>query len=176
MQTATGRQFWSLDPRTSEIFISDVAASLSKQCRFAGHCQYHYSVAQHSFYCSYLVPPELALEALLHDFTEAYCVDVPRPLKADLHGYAEIEQRIWDAGVPRFALARVLPQCVHDADNAMCLAEKEQIMGDCVVGGLIKPWELEGTPADILIEEWLPAEAELMFLMRFFELVGEYTQ
>ncbi len=48
MQTATGRQFWPMDPRPHEVFIEDIAHALSMICRFGGHCRRFYSVAEHS--------------------------------------------------------------------------------------------------------------------------------
>ena len=40
MLTASGERFWPLDPRTSEIWLEDIAHSLSNSVsRFAGHCR-----------------------------------------------------------------------------------------------------------------------------------------
>lgn len=168
MQTASGRQFWPLDPRPEEIYIEDIAAALSKLCRYGGHCAWPYSVAQHSVYVSHQVPREHALAALLHDATEAYCADVPRPLKRHLTGYAEIEQRIWCAVAAKFKLPEQLPQCVHDADNAVLLAEKAQIM-------LPSPaaWDVPGQPAPIQIRYWTADQARDAFLSAFEVLTKE---
>ena len=56
IQTFTGRQFWPLDPHVDEIYIEDIAHSLSMQCRFTGHSLRFYSVAEHSVLVSYAVP------------------------------------------------------------------------------------------------------------------------
>ena len=45
--TASGRQFWALDPRAEEIHIEDVAHALSMQCRWGGMVHTWYSVAEH---------------------------------------------------------------------------------------------------------------------------------
>jgi hypothetical protein len=113
MQTASGRMFWPLDPRPEEVHIEDIAGALSKLCRYNGHCEWHYSVAQHSVYVSYQVPREHEFAALMHDATEAYCADVPRPLKKHLAGYADIERNIWLAIAQRYNLPADLPQEVH---------------------------------------------------------------
>lgn len=171
--TAGGRQFWPLDPRAEEVCIEDIAAALSLQCRYGGHCRWHYSVAQHSVYVSYQVPAQHALAGLLHDATEAYCVDVPRPLKASLHGYAEIEAGLWRVIAARFGLAEELPDCVHDADGAVLLAEKAQIMPPSPADwahqgrGLVAP-----TAAPVTIGYWTPEQARKAFLRRFHELAG----
>jgi hypothetical protein len=162
IQTFTGRQFYPTAPRAEDVDIRDIAHALSNTCRYGGHCEYHYSVAQHSYYVSYTVPQEFALEALLHDATEAYCVDVPRPLKKSLTNYKEIEDRIWtDAIAPRFGLPVQLPECVHWADNAVLLTEKEQLLKTSA------PWSITGEPAQIQILQWDPKFAEQKFLERF---------
>jgi hypothetical protein len=167
MQTFTGRQFWPLDPKVEEIFIEDIANSLSKQCRYAGHCREFYSVAEHSVYVSHCVSPELAFCALMHDATEAYVVDVPRPLKPWLKEYKEIEDRVWLAVAERFGLPKDMPHEVHEADTAVLLAEKEQIMGPSPAS-----WALAGTPANVKIQCLTPPEALKFFMERFNELVS----
>lgn len=168
MQTASGRQFWPLDPRPEEIHIGDIAAALSKLCRYNGHCEWHYSVAQHSVYVSHQLPAEHALTGLLHDATEAYCADVPRPLKRFLTGYAQIEQDIWLAVAERFGLPVEMPACVHEADNAVLLSEKAQIMQPAPA-----PWNVPGTAAPIRVGYWTPQMARDAFLRRFAELGGK---
>lgn len=42
MQLASGQPFWPLDPRPEEIHIEDIAAALSKLCRYGGHCKRFY--------------------------------------------------------------------------------------------------------------------------------------
>lgn len=85
--TASGRAFWSLDPRPEDVRIEDIAAQLSRICRFGGALKpgvSFYSVAQHSVLVSYNVPEEYALEGLLHDAAEAYVGDVIKPIKSAL--------------------------------------------------------------------------------------------
>lgn len=165
-QVFTGIQFWPLDPRAEEVDIRDIAHALSMQCRYAGHCERFYSVAEHSVHVSRIVPPELALVGLLHDATEAYCIDVPRPLKPSLTGYKAIEDRIWLAIAERFGLDPIMPQAIKDADNAVLLAEAAQIMKPHPM-----PWCVPGDAADVEIGCWSPKRSEVAFLGRFYELV-----
>ena len=171
MQMASGRAFWPLDPHAREVCIFDIAHALAHQCRYGGHCRTFYSVAQHSVYVSRLVPPEDALCGLLHDATEAYCVDVPRPVKVALKGYKEIEQRIWLAIAERFWLPEEMPQAVHDADVAMLFLEQDQVMYPTPSSDL--DWGMGLTTpikADFVIDCLPPEAAKKQFLDRFNEL------
>lgn len=165
MQTFTGRQFWPIDPRAEDVNIDDIAHALAHTCRFGGHCINFYSVAEHSVYVSLIVPPELAMVALLHDASEAYVLDVPRPLKAFLPGYKEIEHRVWEAVAEHFKLPVEMPQAIKDADNAMLLAEADQIMTVPPA-----PWSVPGVMASIQIECMRPNDAVGFFLRRFAQL------
>lgn len=162
MQVASGRPFWPFDPRADEVDIDDIAHGLSMLCRFGGHTQRFYSVAEHSVWCSLIVPPKHAFQALMHDATEAYCVDIPRPLKRGLSNYAEIEAGIWDAVCERYGLAAELDATVKVADNAMCLAEARQIMSRPEID-----WSATGEAAAIVVQCWSPEEAKRRFLERF---------
>ncbi len=50
-QTATGRRFYPFDIHRGDFSIADVALSLGNICRFNGHCQPFYSVAQYHYLC-----------------------------------------------------------------------------------------------------------------------------
>ncbi|MBF0612521.1 MAG: hypothetical protein HQL55_15470, partial [Magnetococcales bacterium] len=76
IQTFTGRQFWPLAPVLEHIHVQDIAHALSLLCRFNGHCQKFYSVAEHSLHVATILPPELAGWGLLHDASEAYLADL----------------------------------------------------------------------------------------------------
>jgi hypothetical protein len=165
METVTGRQWWPLDPRPEDVALEDIAHALAHLCRFGGHCSRFYSVAEHSVLVSLVVPHEHALAALMHDATEAYLVDVPRPVKRHLSNYKELEALAWSAIAARFGLAAEPPECVHDADNAVLLAERAALKLDTG-----RPWNVPGTPARVPVVGVSPALARLLFLKRFDEL------
>ena len=164
LQTRSGIQYYPLDPRASEVRLRDIAHSLSMLCRYNGHCNGFYSVAEHSVLVSQQVPPEHALSALLHDATETYCSDVPRPLKVDLVGYAEIEHRNWLAIACKFGLDPAMHESIHVADNAVLLAEKQQIVDNHF------DWNIPGTAANVQIKCLAPHLAYDLFINRFVEL------
>lgn len=165
IQTFSGRQYWPLDPDPADIFIVDIAHALSNQCRFTGHCEFFYSVAQHSVLGSYLVPEEHQLQFLMHDSPEAFITDIARPVKKELGNYLEIEELNWRAICSRYAINPVMHESVKAMDNAMLLAERDQIMK-------VPPadWSVPGEPANTRIEYWSPERAKREFLDRFNEL------
>jgi 5'-deoxynucleotidase YfbR-like HD superfamily hydrolase len=99
-------------PRASEVLISDIAASLSKVCRFAGHIHQFYSVAQHAVNTRLIVAPEYAFTALMHDTAEAFTNDLPTPLKFAVPIFKELEVRIESAMAERFGFTYPLPDAV----------------------------------------------------------------
>ena len=94
IETYTGKLFHFLDPKPWELDIQDIAHALSNTCRYGGHCDKFYSVAEHSVYVSDLLPSEFKMQGLLHDASEAYLVDLPRPIKDYLPGYRQMEDQI----------------------------------------------------------------------------------
>jgi hypothetical protein len=168
MQTFTGGRFYPADPISEEIDKRDIAHALSLLCRYGGHVERFYSVAEHCLLMSYAVPPEDALAALLHDATEAYVVDVPRPLKRMLRDYGPIENGVWLAISRHFGLPASidLPASVKDADNRILLTERDRLMPRH------DTWEQDGTlePLPVTITCWSPAQAERRYLNRLAEL------
>lgn len=167
MQTFTGRPFWPLDPRPEDLNIKDIAHALSMQCRFAGHSLVFYSVAQHSVYVSELCDSPDALAGLLHDASEAYIMDIPRPLKPSLTGYCEIESKLMSCIADRFGFKFPLPTSVKKADETILANEKRDILANTEWCW----WNLLYEPApEISIVSWSPEFAEKQFLNRFYEL------
>lgn len=165
MQTYTGRQFWPLDPEPAEIDILDIAHSLSMQCRYAGHCRNFYSVAEHCVLLSLAVEPEHAFWALMHDASEAYLVDIPRPVKPALVNYRNVEDRMMLAICARFGLAPDMPRAVKEADNRILADEAAQNMSRPPV-----PWADTGAPLGVTLQFWTPAKAQDQFMARFREV------
>jgi len=176
MQVWSGGIYWPLDPRAEEVFIEDIAHALSMQCRYAGHTDNFYSVGEHSVHVSYIVPPRMALLGLLHDSTEAYLVDVPRPVKRHLTNYKKIEQLNWTVIAERFDLPEYGTQWseIHRADAEMLAAERAVLMKPLPAGHSLHAYAMGDVHAyamgDVQIEGWSPRYAKERFLRRFKEL------
>jgi uncharacterized protein len=157
-------------PEECPVEIEDIANALSNICRFAGHLPRFYSVAQHAYNVSFLVPSELALTGLMHDTAEAFTNDLPTPLKHALPVFKTLEEKIEAAMAARFGFQFPLPWAVKLADLQMLGLEKTYIKGDrseWSVLANIKYAHLEGRTH---LESWSPAEAKAMFLKRYAEV------
>ena len=124
-RTYTGRHVHPLCPSPEEIDIQDVAHSLSQMCRFVGHTDGFYSVAQHSVLVSELVPGRDALWGLLHDASEAYLCDLPAPIKRDpqMSFYRIAEDGYMNAICRKFSLRGQMPCSVMAADKLALATE-----------------------------------------------------
>ena len=128
----TDQATWAFD-------IDDIATSLGNICRFNGHV-YFYSVAEHSVRVAELVGREYgirgALVGLLHDATEAYMGDIPKPqkdlLSIDGIPYSEIEENMTYAIMASFGINTAgewyddVWQAVKKADYKIYLYERDQ--------------------------------------------------
>lgn len=123
--THSGRQFDFHNPTPDMVCIEDIAHALSMSCRFGGHTQYHYSVAQHSVNVARLVPDEHKLVALLHDATEAYIGDMVSPLKVIMPEFKKKEQQIWEVITEKFGVAVEMDPVIKWADLQMLRIERE---------------------------------------------------
>lgn len=165
IQTYTGKKFWPADPRPEDIDIEDIAHALSNLCRFTGHCREFYSVAQHCVIVSENVPPEHAMVGLLHDASEAYLLDIARPVKRlpEMGAYREMEKRLEKMLCERFALPFPFPPEVMEADARVLMTEKRDLLGPSPDG----KWGYPVEPYEDQIIAWSPKKAEGEFLTRF---------
>lgn len=88
METLSGHQYEYANPDPAAIRIEDIARSLTYLCRYNGHCTRFYSVAEHCIHMANVAPPDLKFLALLHDAHEAYCGDIPSPMKAAMNNFS----------------------------------------------------------------------------------------
>lgn len=168
MQTHSGKAYHFKAPQPASIILADIAHALGNLCRFGGHCAKFYSVAEHSILVSQVVPKEFAMQGLMHDATEAYVIDVPRPLKHLLGAsYENLEAATWGAICAKYGLPLDLDPSVKMADNTVLLAEKEVMLGE---PPLPWTWAKGLRPAKVDIHFFSPAEASNRFLKRYREI------
>ena len=168
MQTYGGKQFWPFDPQMEQVDPRDIAHALSNICRFGGHCDEFYSVAQHGLHVSRLLAlaghdADVQLWGLLHDAAEAYVGDMIRPIKASQHmaAYRSIETRILAAVTQRFGLADKRPAAVTVADDIALATEARDLMKAPPV-----PWGTLPEPDAEIIEPLGPSAARAAFAER----------
>jgi hypothetical protein len=170
-RTYCGKRVYPFCPSPEEIDIDDIARSLAQQCRFLGHTDAPYSIAQHCVLVSELVPAQDALWGLLHDASEAYLGDLPAPIKRapEMSIYRIAEDRLLACIARKFGLPPEMPGSVMLADKIALATEfrdvttvedPDWIVAECGVAPM----------ADCTIFPWPPVVAEDRFLRRFWEL------
>ncbi len=157
-----------LDPGIEEIDILDIAHALSNICRFNGHVQKFYSVAEHSCHVHDLIPKPWQLGALMHDSSEAYLCDLPRPIKHSA-GFAEkylaAEWHLMTVLAERFRFIWPLVSQIKDADNILLHTEASQLL-------LPRPiWIDESfVEPELVLPCWDPITAREEFLARYYAI------
>lgn len=175
-----------------EITIESIASSLSKICRFNGHCNRFYSVAEHC-YVSALWAIEryndsrVALACLLHDAAEAYLGDIVTPLKVTLPQMNVLEGNILKTISKKYKVDiavkwnDLLPE-IKEIDKLMLAVERNLFMPPNPLWAIDMPM----MPPKVrnhffigskLIGEVQWQEAEQMFIvmaLRLLKEVGEF--
>lgn len=175
IQTFTGVEFYPADPRIEDFSLVDIAHSTALQCRWLGHCKWHFSIAQHAVLVSLYLESigatyQEQFEGLHHDDNEAYLRDIPSPLKRmeeyANHRYFEHEMdkliREW-LGLPE---REHWSEVVRHADMVLLVTEASQLLphhGWWQVDGLPEPW-------DVTLRRMDPQEAASAYLSRHSDL------
>lgn len=103
MRTYTGRYIDAFNMNIEDIDILDIAHSLALTTRWNGHSIEPYSIAEHCVWmCERATTSESKMEALLHDASEAYIVDVPTPIKKRMPEYLIVEEHIMSLIAKKF--------------------------------------------------------------------------
>lgn len=162
LPTFTGKQFNFEDIWSNVVCVEDVAHHFSNLCRYAGATREFYSVAQHAVLCATYAEKEFKFEALHHDDSEAYMIDLPHHLKRlpQLEGYVQIEHAVEALCRSTFEIKRDLSYEVKVVDRRMAITEKRDLF-TCDF-----QWYLEGElePFEGKIIPWTPYIAERNFL------------
>lgn len=167
ISTYSGKRFYPFDPRVEDIDVNDIIHSLSNLCRFGGHCNTFYSVAQHCVLVSLMCPPEDALWGLLHDASEAYLIDIPSPLKKapEFAHYRIAEKKLQDIICKVFELPPDEPESVKLVDKRILATEARDLTFTQGRG-----WSTTAWPYDFNIQSWTAEHARVRFISRLHEL------
>jgi 5'-deoxynucleotidase YfbR-like HD superfamily hydrolase len=157
IRTFSGKWVNVFDPTPDMFCIEDIAHALSQQCRFGGHLSVFYSVAQHSVLCSRLVSVEHKLSALLHDSSEAFLLDIPRPIKNHLSNYKDIEHNLMNMLSDIFKFQYPLSNEVKETDEKMLQIE----------------WDTFVIKSITEIEVWSVSQAKEEFIKEYYKLTTD---
>ncbi len=169
--THTGHTIDLVNPSEDQIYLDDIATALSRICRFAGHSNVFFSVAQHSVLVMSLVGESFGgneLEGLLHDAPEAYLGDVISPLKHLLGaGYKTLETNFETVIAQKFGLHwdSSIKSAIKKADlKALELEHQALIIGNTA------PLLAALDKADLVVNNkwaWPEKEAKRVFMAMF---------
>lgn len=162
--TYTGRLFWPLEPNIWDINALDICHALSNQCRFTGHTRDFYSVAEHSCRVHDILPPEHKLAGLLHDASEAYLMDLARPVKEQdsMCFFREAEDKIMEKVAVLYMFNFPFSPEIKTADKILLNTEYRDLM----TKNELRKSDFNGVdPLSDRIIPWTPqrAKSEMMF-------------
>lgn len=169
--TSSGKFFDILKPEEYDYDVEEIATALSNICRYTGHVNRFYSVAEHSVLVSRIVPERLALAGLLHDASEAYLGDMSSPLKKLLPEYKAIEDRVQRSIATYFQLPFPFGEEIHAADKRMYWQERQSVADN---GIRDKLWHKDyAATRKVEAMGMSPMMARRMFIKRYRELTNE---
>lgn len=102
--TYTGKHFNPAQPNQEKIDIRDIAHALPLICRGNGHVKTFFPWGNIAFTALWRrrargYSRRVILACLLHDASECYLSDVPRPVKSQLPQYRAVEERLWSRSI-----------------------------------------------------------------------------
>ena len=171
--TYTGRHFEPANPDPADICIEDIAHALSLITRGNGHVKSFWSVGEHCLCCAKEAAARglagrLILACLLHDASECYMSDIPRPFKKELPEYREHENRLLDMIYERFlgsALTAEEQKQLKAIDDAFLWYDLTVLLGETPAGEAPK---LQIMP-DYTVRPFTEVEQE------YLEMFGKYA-
>lgn len=111
------------------ICVEDIAHATSFIPRFGGHLNRFYSVAQHCVLAARKAKKKLVKkQALLHDGTEGYLLDMPSPIKARLLEYKQYENKLMEVIFAKFDLPYPMDPEVKKIDKYLLQFEYENLV------------------------------------------------
>lgn len=195
VETFTGRFVDVKNPNPESLVLSDIAHALANTCRYGGHAQRYFSVAEHAVFVSIRLERkgydlDLQIAGLHHDDAEGFLGDIPRPLKPLLgHAYVRLTDRM-DAAIIEGLHLPVTVDMLHspyvkDADNWSLFVEARHLLPsqgrgwwDGAQGA--QNWGVKNIPSRIVTPDYWhgglpPEQAESLFMARHAELIGKVS-
>jgi uncharacterized protein len=177
--TCKGRQFFLSHPTFD---IEEIAHATAMQCRYTGHTNRFYSVAEHAVLVADILDwnahPELAYEGLMHDAHEAYVSDIASPWKVAIPDYRRVEEKL-EAAMREWAhLPSKISSEVKRADWLALFIEAEQLLWPGVTKEWLEPevgmketaHQMRTLSARFIVAGYDPNEANNAFLARYYQL------
>lgn len=171
--TRAGTQFSLSKMNVEDVDITDIAHALSMNCRFNGHVDRFYSVAQHCVIVSFAVPPEYAFEGLMHDASEAFIPDMPRPFKQHIDGMDKYEDELMSRLAAFHGFRYPLPDDVRYVDHMIVGDEARALYAS------VPDWVNDYEPvvsAQCFDQCWSPKQARFEFLDRYWHLRHSFAR
>jgi len=169
--TKTGKRFSYTKPSPEDVCMEDILIALSREGRYANHTNLSYTVGQHCWLCSVVADPEIAVQAFVHDFAEAYTRDLPSDFKALLNDLSlgvwdEIETGIEAAVCEALDVDYPFDPRVKEVDRLVFTTEVRDVLVEPD-----PPWEIElPTPLAGKISPWTEQETYTHLKFRWEEL------
>lgn len=155
------------DFNVKSVDLTSLVKCTSNLCRYGGRPRHFYSVAQHMFLLSYVVPEHLKRCAVVHDLSEGVMgMDLPRPIKHLGEDIVRIEDHITLTIFEAFGVDPDLMGEFREYDLAICIDEMTALM-DRVDPKL---YELGLTKLDVPIIKTMPDDAEAQLWARLYDL------
>ena len=161
--TFTGKHFYPMSPDPMAICIEDIAHALSLICRGNGHVHKFWSVAEHCICCAKEaeargLSARVILACLLHDASECYMSDVPRPFKKEMDAYQEQEENLLST--------------IYEKFLGSDLTEKEQAQV-CDIDDVMLWYDLENLLEEKQDDDMPEVNIKLDYIVRPFETVEQ---
>lgn len=133
IRTFSGHYVNVFKPKLATLSIVDVAHSLSMQTRFGGHSRVFYSIAEHSLWFARKLQKEghdplVVFTGLMHDSSEAYLVDIPKPIKLELPDYNKLEHSLTIRLAKKFGFTYPFPKLIKKLDQKALKHEWNRII------------------------------------------------
>lgn len=136
--TYTEKHFDPVNPDMTQVDIHDIAHALSLICRGNGHVKTFFSVGQHCIRAAKEAKARgysqrVILACLLHDASECYMSDVPRPLKPAMTEYVQIENKLLDLIYEKFLGSTLTAEetaLIKQIDNDLLYYDLKELLNE----------------------------------------------